>query len=107
MIRNKNRVWRVAYTSDLAEVLASVSDPNSMKKFLRDAMTEKEIVEIAARLQAAKMLNQGEKYTSIINRTKLSSRTVARISDWMKNGCSGYQLVLSAHHHSPSGSRET
>lgn len=64
-------------------------------------MTEKEIIEISSRFEAAKMLQQGKKYTEIIEKTKLSSRTVARISDWMQNGCGGYEAALelaNAHH---------
>lgn len=57
-------------------------------------MTEKEIIEISSRFEAAKMLQQGKKYTEIIEKTKLSSRTVARISDWMQNGCDGYEAAL-------------
>ncbi|EDK72579.1 hypothetical protein TM7_0280 [candidate division TM7 genomosp. GTL1] len=65
-------------------------------------MTEKEINEISSRLEAAKMLDQGKKYTEIVEKTKLSSRTIARISDWMQNGCDGYSAVLgivNTHHH--------
>lgn len=65
-----------------------------MRNFLRDVMTEKEIIEISARLEAARMLTNGDKYTEIIKQTKLSSRTVARISEWLKDGCNGYSKVI-------------
>lgn len=73
-----------------------------MQNFLRDVMTEKEIIEISSRLQAAKMLKEGKKYTEVIEKTKLSSRTVARISDWMQNGQGGYEAALKIinEHHS-------
>lgn len=71
-----------------------------MQNFLRDVMTEKEIVEISARFEAARMLTEGKKYSEIIAATKLSSRTVARISEWLQNGCNGYQAALkTANHH--------
>ncbi len=62
-------------------------------------MTEKEIIEISARLKAADMLSRGEKYADIIATTKLSSRTVARISDWLQNGTGGYRQALAILHH--------
>lgn len=98
-------VWETATARQFAEVIAAIGDMQTMQNFLRDVMTEKEIIEISSRLEAAKMLQQGKKYTEIIEKTKLSSRTVARISDWMQNGCNGYQAALkivNTHHsHTP------
>jgi TrpR-related protein YerC/YecD len=87
-------VWETAASRQFAEVLSVISDAAAMRCFLRDVMTEKEIIEISSRLQAAKMLQAGKKYTEIIEKTRLSSRTVARISDWMQNGCGGYEAAL-------------
>jgi len=76
-----------------------MDDAKTMQNFLRDVMTEKEIVEISARFEAARMLQAGDKYTDIVSKTRLSSRTVARISDWLKDGCNGYQAALDSLHH--------
>ena len=95
------KVWTSASTRQLAEVLADVSEVDVIQNILRDVMTEKEIIEISSRLEAAKMLRAGKKYTEVIGQTGLSSRTVARISDWMQNGCGGYEVALrliDAHH---------
>ena len=94
MYADKATIWQSEPAQRLAETLASIADVRTMQNFLRDAMTEKEIVEISARFEAAKMLQAGSKYTDIVAKTKLSSRTVARISDWLQNGCSGYQAAL-------------
>ncbi len=83
-------VWTSKNTRQLSEVLSKIIDDKIMQNFLRDVMTEKEIIEIASRLQAAKMLNEKINYKEVISNTKLSSRTIARISDWLKNGCKGY-----------------
>lgn len=91
-------IWEQENTAALAGVFATISDISSMQDFLRDVMTEKEIVEISARLQAAIMLSQGRKYGEIIATTKLSSRTVARISDWLQNGTGGYRKVIESIH---------
>ncbi len=83
--------------------IAAIPDAATLQSFLRDVMTEKEILEISARLEAARLLKNGAKYTEVIEETRLSSRTVARISDWMKNGQGGYEAALKvidaqAHH---------
>lgn len=94
MIQDVEKVWKSNIARQFAVALVDISDKQTMQNFLRDVMTEKEIIEISARLEAARMLTRGDKYTDITNKTKLSSRTVARISDWLKNGCSGYQVAL-------------
>lgn len=92
-------LWQTPETQQLAEVLAQINNQQTMQSFLRDVMTEKEIIEISGRLEAARMLAEGKKYVEIIDKTKLSSRTVARISDWMQNGQGGYQAALTSMHH--------
>lgn len=92
-------IWNKEETATFAAVLADISSLPSMQAFLRDVMTEKEIIEISARLKAADMLSRGEKYADIIATTKLSSRTVARISDWLQNGTGGYRQALAILHH--------
>jgi TrpR-related protein YerC/YecD len=94
MTTNTTVIWDEKKAQQLAEAFSSITDVRTMQNFLRDVMTEKEIVEISARFEAAKMLQAGSKYTDIVAKTKLSSRTIARISDWLQNGCSGYQAAL-------------
>lgn len=88
------KIWDETRNAGLAEVLAGINDAETMRNFLRDVMTEKEITEIAARLQAAAMLKAGSTYVEIVAQTGLSSRTVARISEWLKDGAEGYDSVL-------------
>jgi TrpR-related protein YerC/YecD len=97
-------VWRSEAAQRLAMVLTIIDDSATMRLFLRDVMTEKEIIEISARLEAARMLRANATYADIIEKTELSSRTVARISDWLQNGCGGYVKALEAleiHGHIP------
>lgn len=106
MVINPGRVWKSKDTSQFAQVLTEINNLATMKNFLRDVMTEKEILEISARLEAAIMLKNGEKYTTISKRTNLSSRTVARISEWLKNGCRGYReaiALIKSHHYTITG----
>lgn len=96
-----NTVWDSADAQRLSSILTDITESTEMRNFLRDVMTEKEIIEISSRLRAAQMLSQNKKYADIITATKLSSRTVARISEWMKDGTGGYSSVLTHHSHLP------
>src|SRR5882672_7670148 len=87
-------IWETKTAQQFARVLVATDDIKTMQNFLRDVMTEKEIIEISARFEAARTLQAGKKYTEIIEKTKLSSRTIARISDWMQNGSGGYKSAL-------------
>ena len=100
-MNKQSSIWDSESTQQFANVLSTIDDAKTMENFLSDVMTEKEIDEISARLVAAQMLRSGAKYTEIVTATKLSSRTVARISDWLQNGTGGYDAALQlidAHH---------
>lgn len=92
-------IWNKDMNQQLVKVLADINDIKIMQNFLRDLLTEKEIFEISSRLQAAYMLSIGKKYTEIIKKTDLSSRTIARISSWMDNGCGGYKQAIDIINH--------
>ena len=94
MTNSIDNLWQSASTQQLVATLARISDEKTMRYFVRDVMTEKEIIEIAARLEAARMLRAGETYVTIAQKTKLSSRTIARISEWLQNGQGGYAAAL-------------
>ncbi len=94
MSADKTTIWQSETAQQLAGALTAIDNQQTMQDFLRDVMTKKEIAEISARFEAAKMLQAGKKYTDIVAKTKLSSRTVARISNWLQNGCNGYQAAL-------------
>lgn len=100
MKAEQSQVWQTPAGAQLAAVLAEIDSAEGVQDFLTDVMTEKELIEISSRLQAAKMLSQKRTYVEIAAATKLSSRTIARISTWLQNGTGGYQraLELIAHH---------
>jgi len=101
-MKTNSIIWKSDQSAQLVNVLTSLQESASMRAFLGDVMTEKEIVEIGARLEAARMLDAGEKYTDITKETKLSSRTIARISSWLQNGDNGYvkaiKVISDSHH---------
>lgn len=97
-------MWNNKKTDMLASALVTISGRAQMKKFLRDLLTESEIIEFGNRLEAAKMLDDGIPYSAIVKKTGLSSTTIARISKWLFNGMGGYGLVIH-HAHNRSGGK--
>lgn len=96
--------WESKTTEDLFKAIVALESLDETKRFLRDLLTEAELVEFANRWQAARMLGQKESYTTIAGKTGLSSATIARISKWLNNGMGGYKLMLNklnVHHHTP------
>jgi len=94
MQRNADKIWENANNRQLADVLTLIDDSSTMRQFLRDVMTGSEIIEIGSRFEAARMLKSGSRYTDIAQQTKLSSRTIARISDWIKQNNNGYSEAI-------------
>ena len=95
--------WNNKKTEDMFRVILSLKNLDEARKFFRDLLTEKEIIEFSKRWQAAKMLSRKESYIEVVEKTGLSSRTVARVSDWLNRGMGGYRLALKrlANHHNP------
>jgi TrpR-related protein YerC/YecD len=94
-------------TEDLMKVILALKNKKEAKMFLRDLLTEKEILELSNRWKAVQMLDTKKTYTEIEKETGISSTTVARISKWRKYGMGGYRLMLnriSKNHHSVSSS---
>jgi TrpR-related protein YerC/YecD len=91
----------------LLDALSLLNTRGETKKFLRDLLTEQEIIEFANRWQTAQMLMHSIPYSKIKQETGLSSTTIARVSKWLSSGMGGYRLALkriaSQHHthHSP------
>ncbi len=79
---------------DLWKAILTLKTPAEAGKFFSDLLTKDEITDIAKRWQVARMLSAGDSYQTIQKETALSSRTIARISSWLKEGKGGYQLML-------------
>lgn len=87
-------IWRRKDVQELLKALLTLDGEDEAKAFLRDLLTESELIEFSKRWKAARMLYRGRSYTSIVKETGLSSATVARISKWLHDGEGGYQLML-------------
>ncbi len=79
---------------DLFEAILKLKSVEECYKFFEDACTVKEILDIAQRLKAAKMLRAGESYTSVAKATGMSTATISRVNKCLGYGGGGYDLVL-------------
>jgi TrpR-related protein YerC/YecD len=91
--------WNSKENTRLIKTILSLETAYEARRFLRDLMTEKEIREFANRLTAAELLSRGAMYSYIEEVTGLSSRTIARVSKWLKGKEKGYKTVLNRMHH--------
>ena len=100
---NKEVNWNSKESNQLLNAFLSIESKDEIKRFLRDLMTKGEIEEFSRRLEAARLLTRSVQYCEIIEKTGLSSTTVARISKWLRGPLGGYRLVLNnLHHHNHS-----
>jgi TrpR-related protein YerC/YecD len=86
--------WDNSTTEDLFKAVLKLKTLAEAKRFFRDLLTEEEIIEFGKRWQAAQMLAKNVSYAEIVEKTGLSSTTVARVSKWLNRGMGGYKLML-------------
>lgn len=95
--------WKKKENKQLLEAFAVLENTEETARFLRDLMTVSEIEEFSKRLEAASLLSKDAQYNTIVEKTGLSSATIARIAKWLKGSLGGYRLVINKlHHHNPS-----
>ncbi|MCD6429132.1 TrpR-like protein YerC/YecD [bacterium] len=92
-IKRKNR-WINPDSDDLFRAILQLKDIKEARRFFRDLLTVKEILEFSKRWKTARMLNKKIPYTKIEKETGLSSTTIARVQKWLKRGMGGYRLIL-------------
>lgn len=94
--------WENKDSRDLFKIITRLKTEKQARNFLRDLLTEQEIIEFSNRWRAAKMLDKKISYSKISKATGLSSRTVARISKWLNSGMGGYKKMIAELHHGNS-----
>ena len=78
----------------LFDAILSLKDREECYKFFEDALTVREILDIAQRLKAAEMLKAGKSYNEVCAVTGMSTATISRVSKALERGPGGYRLVL-------------
>ncbi len=83
------------YSDDIITVLSQLDNKSDIFNFLRDLLSEKEILEFSRRFNVAKMLEDKVSYSKIEEKTSMSSTTIARISKFLKWDSKGYKNAIS------------
>jgi len=96
--------WNNRKTAELIKAILVLTKEQEAKNFLRDLMTERELIEFGNRWKTAQMLNENISYPEIQKETGLSTRTIARISNWFQNGKGGYKSMLKKLNHHQNSS---
>ena len=94
MNKNKHNKWINQDTDALFEAILKVKNIYEARRFFRDLLSEKELVEFGQRWKVARMLAKQVSYTKIAQETGMSSTTIARVQKWLGKGMNGYKLVL-------------
>ena len=81
-------------TVSLYRAILSLKTVPECQQFFRDLLTIEEITELSKRWQAVGLLDRGNPYRLIAQKTGLSTTTVARVAHWLNHGEGGYQLAL-------------
>lgn len=86
--------YRDNQTVSLYQAILSLKTLGECRQFFRDLLTIEEIAELSKRWQAVRLLDCGDSYRAVAQKTGLSTTTVARVAHWLNHGEGGYQLVL-------------
>ena len=78
----------------LFDAILSLKSREECYKFFEDALTTREILDIAQRLKAAEMLKNGKSYTEVCQATGMSTATISRVSKALESGAGGYDIVM-------------
>lgn len=79
---------------DLFKAILTLKNIDDCYLFFEDICTVKELLDIAQRLRAAKMLAEGANYTEVSRETGMSTATISRVNKCLNYGDGGYKTVL-------------
>ena len=78
----------------LFDTILSLKTREECYMFFEDACTVKEMLDIAQRLEVAKMLADKQSYAQIAKETGMSTATISRVRRCLMYGAGGYRLAL-------------
>ena len=79
----------------LFEAILSLESVEACRRFFDDLCTINEIHAMAQRLEVAVLLNEGETFNNIVEKTGASTATISRVNRCLRYGAGGYRGILS------------
>ena len=80
--------------SQFYKAVLSLETEDECRKFFDDVATIKEVLDLSARLEVARMLDGGSVFSEISKETGASSATISRVNKCLTYGEGGYKTVL-------------
>ena len=71
-----------------------LKDEDECRRFFDDVATIKEVIDLSARLEVARMLDSGAVFSEISRETGASSATISRVNRALNYGSDGYVLTI-------------
>ena len=90
MITDKDR----KNMSQFYNAVLALKDEEECRKFFDDVATIKEVLDLSARLEVARLLDEGAVFSEISKKTGASSATISRVNKCLAYGEGGYKTVL-------------
>lgn len=78
---------------EFCEAISVLKNPQEIMNFITDLLTKQEIIMLAKRIKIAKLLLDGKNYRDVEGTLKVGKGTVARVSEWLREGGEGFRLV--------------
>lgn len=85
---------RTREVEQLLHAVLALENADEAYALLVDVCTVRELQEMASRLEVARLLDAGEHYTAIQEKTGASATTISRVSKALNYGADGYRCVL-------------
>ncbi len=79
---------------ELFGAILSLKDIEECYNFFEDLCTITELRSMEQRFQVAKMLEQGQIYSKIVQETGASTATISRVNKCLTYGMDGYKIAL-------------
>lgn len=86
--------WNARKSAELFDAILALKTKDECRRFFRDLCTLEEMTDLVDRWQMVKLIAKGYSYREIAKQLKVSTTTVARVAQWIKNGQGGYQLMI-------------
>jgi len=78
----------------LFEAVLEIKNIEECYMFFEDICTVSELHSISQRLEVAKMLKSGYRYSDIIEKAGASTATISRVNRALNYGADGYNIIL-------------
>ena len=80
--------------SQFYKAILTLENEEECRQFFDDVATIKEIIDMSARLEVARMLDGGSVFSEISRETGASSATISRVNKCLTYGEGGYRTVI-------------